>query len=127
MKLTKDQRHAAGWQLCWGLYDYGDELWYGDSMQWFRNPSKRWAADSSWEAALAMAKVLSSRTCTSIRPFWRRVRPKPTETIIRVAEEIQRNDIEGVLCRGKSGCTFYVLPEDLERQTRRAPRKKATP
>lgn len=70
--MTRDERIAAGWVECWGVYDWSDGQWRGLDRSFWAGPriDFRSASSASREAAsYAIGSVVARR-------FWRRKKPK---------------------------------------------------
>lgn len=134
VKLTREQREAAGWTRCWGLYDWNDGRWKlsprGDAnlvdTGWCAIGTGRTHDFATSIAASQYAEEHAARNGIAPKPFWRRVRPKPAkptgEAIVRVtlADAVAKSEQGLLYCHGvKSGCGYWLKPEDIEREVDR--------
>jgi hypothetical protein len=122
-KMTREERLAAGWVECWGLYDWSDGKWLLTGVRWGYPPEKRYG--SSFADAMARLTQSSWNTDTRItaRRFWRRKKPK-AKPPLKVGDEVM---VRGVLVidkafggewaqvRGQSGHSFNCKREDIVR------------
>jgi hypothetical protein len=115
VKLTREQRAAAGWVLCWGLYDWKDGTWrcLDAAGGWSATPRKR----MGWPTP----PIIDHDPGIGPRPFWHRMKPKPAkptgEAFVRVTVLQARAD--WVIVKSKSGTQFGVTPKDIEREGER--------
>ena len=100
MKMAREQRVAAGWVECWGLYEYrdGETYWQSADGQWReRKPKRRMGYALLRDALIAAAKWNE----TVPRRFWRRKKPAAPPPL-KVGDE--------VLVRGKVINAHYDTP-----------------
>lgn len=122
VKLTREQRAAAGWVLCWGLYDWNDRTWLTTGGGWRQLRPKaerigmRLSRRDTYERDDANRYALHASGGVAARPFWRRKKPKPTkptgEAIVRVT--VLHGVAGGCQVRATKGSVFFVDAEEIE-------------
>lgn len=127
-KLTRAERAAAGWTLCWGLYDHNDGRWKQSPRDDEGLVQSGWCAIGTGRAHNFATSTAASnyadehavRNGIVPRPFWRRTRPKPAtgEAIVRVRvspfEPGETRQDGRVRCWTNSREYFWLKPEDIE-------------
>lgn len=70
--MTREERMAAGWVECWGLFDVADNTWWTGQAGWLRTPAHRRAMTRTD----AKRDAVESNDSAIPRRFWRRKKPK---------------------------------------------------
>lgn len=118
--MTREERIAAGWQECWGLYDMADDTWWGvtrDDVGWF-SPNHAGLKRRALTRTDAKRDAVGSNDSVIARRFWRRTKPRKLKVgdVVTVRATVIHAFRDGSATVARAGgAAFPVRSEDIVR------------